>query len=140
MSEEIRTMIRQLVDEVSKGNWDALDKYYASDFVYHMPPFPDIRGLAVFKRFMANQRTSFPDLQWKIDEMIVEGNIGVARLTLRGTNTGQSKFLPFPPTGKKVAWSLCVVSHMAGGKVIESWNYSDNLGLMQQLGIIPSIG
>ncbi len=37
MSEEIRTMIRELVDEVSKGNWDALDKYYASDFVYHMP-------------------------------------------------------------------------------------------------------
>lgn len=140
MSEEIRTMIRQLVAEVSKGNWNALDKYYASDFVYHMPPFPDIRGLAVFKRFMANQRTSFPDIQWTIDEMIVEGNIGAARLTLRGTNTGQSKFFPFPPTGKKVTWSCCVVSHIVGEKVTESWNYIDNLGLMQQLGIIPSIG
>jgi steroid delta-isomerase-like uncharacterized protein len=140
MSEEIRTMIRRLVDEVSKGNLDVMDKYYASDFVYHHPPFPDIRGLAVFKRFQANMRTSFPDLQWKIDEMIIEGDIGVARLTWRGTNIGQSKFFPFPPTGKKVAWSGCVVSRMAGGKIIESWNYADMLGLMQQLGIIPSLG
>jgi len=139
MSEEMRIMIRQLVAEISKGNWNALDKYYASDFVYHMPPFPDVRGLAVFKLFMANQRASFPDIQWTIDEMIVEGNVSAARLTLRGTNTGQSKFFPFPPTGKKVTWSCCVVSHIAGGKVTESWNYIDNLGLMQQLGIIPSV-
>ena len=140
MPVDFMAMSRRMEDELKKGNLDVLDEYYTSDYVLHQPPFPDIRGLAVFKRFLANQRTSIPDLQWTIDEMIVEGNIGVARLTLRGTNTGQSKFLPFPPTGKKVAWSLCVVSHMAGGKVIESWNYSDNLGLMQQLGIIPSIG
>jgi predicted ester cyclase len=140
MSEEIRVMMRQVVAEVSKGNWDALDKYLESDFVYHMPPFADIRGLAVFKRFMGNQRTSFPDIQWAIDEMIVEGNIGVARLTLHGTNTGQSKFFPFPPTGKKVTWTCCMVSRIVGGKVTESWNYIDNLGMMQQLGVIPSIG
>jgi predicted ester cyclase len=139
MSEEIRSMMRQVVTEVSKGNWDALDKYFESDFVYHMPPFADVRGLAVFKRFMENQRKAFPDIQWAIDEMIVEVNIGVARLTLRGSNTGQSKFFPFPPTGKKVTWTCCMVSHIAGGKVTESWNYIDNLGLMQQLGIIPSV-
>jgi hypothetical protein len=32
-----------------------------------------------------------------------------------------------------------MVSHIVVGKVTESWNYIDNLGLMQQLGIIPSV-
>ncbi|MFH1293650.1 MAG: ester cyclase [Pseudomonadota bacterium] len=140
MSEESRAMTRRLIDEVNKGNLDVLDEYYTSDFILHQPPFPDIRGLAVFKRFQANMRTSFPDVQWTIDEMISEGDQGAVRITWRGTNTGQSKFLPFPPTGKQVTWSGCVVSRMAGGKIIESWNYADNLGLMQQLGIIPPMG
>jgi len=140
MSEEIRARIHRLIDEINKGNFDALDEYYASDFVIHQPPFPDIRGLAVFKRFQANMRTSFPDLQWTIDEMISEGDKGAARFTLRGTNTGQSKAFPFPPTGKQVTWSLCVVSRSVGGKIVESWSYADNLGLLQQLGIIPPMG
>lgn len=140
MSEEIRAMTRRLIDEINKGNFDALDKYYASDFVIHLPPFPDIRGLKAYKRFLANQRTSFPDVQWTIDEMISEGDRGAIRITWRGTNTGQSKFFPFPPTGKQVTWSCCVMSRIAGGKIVETWTYADNLGLMQQLGIIPPLG
>ena len=139
MSTDFKAITKRLYDEANKGNFDAYDEYYAPDFVLHQPPFPDIKGLKVYKRYMANMLASFPDGKVTIDELIVEGNIGVVRATTRGTNTGQSKAFPFPPTGKSVAWSGCLVNRMEGGKILETWGYWDNLGLMQQLGIIPSM-
>jgi len=139
MSEELKALSKRLVDEGNKGNYDAVYEYYAPDFVLHQPPFPDIRGLSAYKRFAANMRTSLPDGQLSIEEIIVEGNIGAMRVTMRGTHTGQSKAFPFPPTGKSVAWTGCLVSRWEGGKIAEAWGYWDNLGLMQQFGIIPSM-
>jgi predicted ester cyclase len=139
MSEERKALFKRLVDEGNKGNYDAVYEHYSPDFVLHQPPFPDIKGLEVLKRFNANMRASFPDLYQTIDEIIIEGDIGAARFTLQGTHTGQSKAFPFPPTGKKVTWSGCVVSRMVGEKVVEAWGYWDNLGMMQQFGIIPSM-
>jgi predicted ester cyclase len=139
MSEESKAMVQRIVDEMNKGNLDVLDEYYAPDYLHHQPPFPDIKGLAAFKRFSANMRASFPDFQQTIEDEFVEGNKGVVRITAMGTHTGQSKAFPFPPTGKKVTWTGCLVTRTAGGKVVEGWNYFDNLGLLQQFGIIPSV-
>jgi steroid delta-isomerase-like uncharacterized protein len=139
MSADYKALTKRIVDEANKGNYDAVDEYYAPDFVMHQPPFPDIRGLKAYKRFAANMRASLPDLTMTIDEMVVEGNIGAMRATSRGTHTGQSKAFPFPPTGKTVAWSGCLVSRWDGGKIAETWGYWDNLGLLQQFCIIPSM-
>jgi predicted ester cyclase len=139
MSEELKSGIRKLVDGLNKGDLDVMDDYYTPDFVSHQPPFPDIRGPQVYKRYWANMRASFPDYHLTIDDLTFDGNIGTMRYTNRGTNTGQSKVFPFPPTGKQVSWSGLIMSRWEGGKIIESWNFSDNLGLLQQLGIIPSM-
>jgi hypothetical protein len=45
-----------------------------------------------------------------------------------------------PTTGKEVTLEGCVVIHVTNGKVTEEWEYSDDLGLLQQLGIVPPLG
>jgi predicted ester cyclase len=140
MSDQLKVDIRKIVNELNKGNFDVMDDYYSQDFVSHQPPFPDIRGLKAYKRYHANMRVAIPDLQMTIDELIVDGNIGTMRYTDRGTNTGQSKTFPFPPTGKKVSWSGLIMSRSEKGKMVEVCNFADNLGLLQQLGIIPAMG
>jgi predicted ester cyclase len=140
MSDQLRADIRRFTEEMNKSNFDILDELYDPDHILHQPPFPDIKGLKAFKRFHANFLAAFPDSHVTIDEIIVEGNMTVVMVTQTGTNTGQSKVFPFPPTGKRVKWSGCTVSRRVEGKTVESWNLWDQLGLLQQLGIVPAMG
>ena len=45
-----------------------------------------------------------------------------------------------PPTGMQLTVTGINISRIAGGKIVEFWCNPDNLGMMQQLGIIPPIG
>ena len=138
--EERKAYARRVVDEAyNKGNLDVLDEHHVADYVYHIPPNPDIEGLEAYKQFITDLRNGYPDLQLTIDEIIVEGDIVAIRWTLQGTHTGQSPTLGIPPTGKKVTFTGCAVTHWVDDKIVEEWNYADHLGLMQQLGfnIVP---
>ena len=45
-----------------------------------------------------------------------------------------------PPTGKQVTLSAMNIFRVANGKFVEQWVNSDDLDLMQQLGVIPTLG
>jgi len=68
--------------------------------------------------------------------MIVEGDKVVERFTFTGTHKGE--YMGHSPTNKKVTmWAICIV-RVAGGKFVEEWERMDTLGLMQQLGAVPT--
>jgi predicted ester cyclase len=62
----------------------------------------------------------------------------VARVTGTGTHTGE--LMGVPPTGKRLEMTGIVIYRIAGGKIVERWAQHDVLGLMQQLGVIPTRG
>ena len=65
----------------------------------------------------------------------------VLRWTLRGTNTGDIVTpMPLPATGRQVTISGITIVRIAGGKGVEVWQVGDTLGVLQQLGVIPSMG
>jgi predicted ester cyclase len=43
------------------------------------------------------------------------------------------------PTGKSVTWGFINIYRIADGKVVELWSEGDHLGLMQQIGLVPSM-
>ena len=59
---------------------------------------------------------------------------------MRMKHTGVSPSLPIPPTGKDLTLQGCVVVHIREGKVVEEFEYSDYLGYLQQLGVVPPLG
>ena len=73
-----------------------------------------------------------------LEDMIAEGDFVVVRHTARGTH--QDNFMSIPPTGKQVTMTGILIDRVADGKMIEEWSNSDYLGLLQQLGVIPSMG
>jgi len=113
-----------------KGNLDALDEAYAADYIWHRPPFPDARGIEAVKESMADMRSAYSDIQIVYEEMIGEGNRIAYRFSWQAKHTGQSPSLPIPPTGKEETLTGCVVVHIADGKVIEEFEYSDYLGFL----------
>jgi len=62
----------------------------------------------------------------------------VTRGNLTGTNSGS--FAGMPPTGKRVTVSYIDMVRFADGKLAEHWGQMDQLGMMQQLGVIPTPG
>ena len=81
---------------------------------------------------------AFPDLHTTFEDQIAEGDKVVARVTIRGTHQGE--FQGIPATGKEVAFGGILIDHYQDGKVVEHWVQMDMMGLMQQLGAIPTPG
>ncbi len=82
--------------------------------------------------------TAFPDLHLTIEDEIAEGDKVVTRVTARGTHQGS--FMGIRPTGKRAVVTGIVIDRFANGKTVEAWNNLDDLGLLQQLGVIPAPG
>jgi predicted ester cyclase len=139
--EELKTKIRHAGEEAwYKGNLDAFDEVYADDYVSHRTPFPDAIGLEAVKQYVADTRLAYSDIQMIYDEWIGEGDAIAYRYHIRMKHTGTSPSLPIPPTGKELTLQGCLVAHVKDGKVIEEWEYSDYLGFLQQLGVVPPLG
>ena len=122
------------------GNVDALDEVYAQDMISRRPPFPDIEGLPGVKEFIAAGRLGYSDIEADYEEFIAEGSSIAYRYTMRMKHTGTSPSLPVPPTGKELVLRGCVVVHVKNGKIVEEIEYSDYLGYLQQLGVVPPLG
>jgi predicted ester cyclase len=136
-AETNKDAVRRFVEGVNQGNLDALDNIVAPDFKDHQPLPPGLpSGLAGLKAFFAAQRTAFPDLKITINDITADGDKVWDRLTVRATNTGA--FMGMPPTGKQVTVEVLDITRFAGGKAVEHWGVADNLGMMQQLGVVPT--
>jgi len=80
-------------------------------------------------------RTAFPDLHCTVEDEISEGDKFAAHWSMRGTHKGL--FMGNPPTGMQVQVQGIIFAKFEGGKILEYWMLIDQLGLLQQLGIIP---
>lgn len=135
--QENKTIARRFVGEVfNKDNLDAIEDYIAPDFIDHNPPpgaSPDLQGI---KEAVTAFRAAFPDMQILIEDEIGEEDKVVLRTTIYGTQEGD--FLGIAPTGKCTAISSIDILRIADGKIVEHWGISDQLTLLQQLGVISS--
>jgi predicted ester cyclase len=83
-------------------------------------------------------RQALPDLRFRVEDILAEGDQAAARVTRRGTQRGE--LMGIPATGRSVAWDEIFVARVAGGKIAEGWAVEDKFGLMQQLGAVPAGG
>ena len=138
-TEENKAIVRRFVDEVqSGGNIEILDELCSPDFINHSAPPGMPAGCEGVKLVTAMFRQAFPDSYFTIEDMIAEGDKVVTRKTFHGTHEGE--FMGIPPTRRRVSISLIDIVRIAGGRVVEHWSLADNLGMMQQLGVIPQPG
>ncbi len=134
--EENKAMYRRYIEEVwNKGNLAVLDEIFAPNYVIHEPLPTGLPQIEALKQRVTMIRTAFPDHQFTIEDMVAEGDKVVARLTIRGTHKGE--FMGIAPTGKQLTVREIEFVRFEGGKLAELWPLVDNLGMMQQLGVIP---
>jgi predicted ester cyclase len=137
-AEQNKALVRRFYEEIDKGNLAAMDELVAEDYVDHSPPpFP---GLGTGR---AGLKQAF-EIFWeatrgyhKIEDQIAEGNKVVTRMRAYGSHEGD---LPgIPRTGNKLEMTATVIHRIEDGKLAEKWSGKDELGFLQQLGVIPSL-
>jgi predicted ester cyclase len=83
--------------------------------------------------------TAFSDFQVVVEEMIAERN----RIASRGYFTGRhaGDFQGISPTGRPIKVGYVDIWHVdEQGKFVANWVQMDMLGLLQQLGVMPTSG
>ena len=131
-----KTLFRRTYDEMmNRGILDHVEEMIAPDFVNHEAPPGMDRGPASMRGLFVMLRTAFPDLHFTIEDLIAEGDIVAGRLTMTGTYTGP--LMGMPPTGRTVHQAHMHFARFQDGKAVEHWGVRDDLGMMQQMGVIP---
>jgi steroid delta-isomerase-like uncharacterized protein len=135
--EENKALVRRFYEEVLNGHdVDQAEELIAPNYVLYFPGGPMDRERQ--KQTHSVFRAAFPDLHFTIEDMLAEGDKVATRFTWRGTHQGL--FQGISPTGKQVTVSGIALSRIAEGKVVEDRTDLDLLGLLQQLGVVPTPG
>jgi steroid delta-isomerase-like uncharacterized protein len=136
VGEANKEIVRQAFAKLS-AVLESHDQLYGPDWVGHFPGMPplDAEGHRMYSLAM---ETAFPDLDRKVEDLLAEGDRVAARWTATGTHRGV--FNGIPPTGKVATSSGITIFRIADGRIVEEWGESDTLGLLMQLGAIPSPG
>jgi predicted ester cyclase len=73
-----------------------------------------LRGLEVWKAFMAVFLTAFPDAHFTMEDHFVTGDRVAHRWSVQGTHTGPLG--PTPPTGRAIAITGLIIDKVAEGR------------------------
>ena len=126
--EENKDLVRREQEELwnHTGNLDAAHELFASE------------QAEAARQEAADFRRGFPDVASTIEDLIAEGDKVVARWRSRATHQGE--YMGIPPSGEAVEFTGISVYRIEGGKIAESWNSEDQLGLLRQIGAVPELG
>ena len=87
-------------------------------------------------QFYGTLRAAFPDLHFKVEDQIAAGDRVVTRWTASGTHAGE--FQGIPADRQAVRITGIDIDRFVDGKVVECWPEVNELGLLQQLGVLPA--
>ena len=128
-------MYTNVWDEIlNKGNIDIIDTHFASNYV-NKTVSSTVNGQAEAKEFFGAFLTGFSDINFVVDEIFGVDDRVVKIWTFNGTHTGE--FAGIPATGNKITLKGMSVARIVDGKIEEELDFMDDLGFMQQLGVIP---
>jgi predicted ester cyclase len=116
-TEKNKATLRRVYEEVfNKGNLAVIPELIDKNFVFDSP-FGKYNGLDGFKQMITLTRAAFPDIQFKVDDMVAEGDKIAVRLSIRGTFKG--KFGDYEPTGKQINVTAAYFYRFKDGKEME---------------------
>ena len=140
-TEDNKAATRRLFDGLNQNDVAIVDELCTPDFVLHDPAGPGgwhgdgINNREEYKEYLSGFFASLPG-QFTIDDMIAEGDKVMARWTYRSTHQGQWRGVT--PSGKEVTFTATCAYRFVDGKLAESWQNVDNLGVLKQLGLYPA--
>ncbi|GAA5189851.1 ester cyclase [Arthrobacter gyeryongensis] len=131
-------LIERFYKEILEGgNLDLIDELATDNLIDHEQALPGQPPGKEGARFFVNAiRAAFPDIKVKtIEPALADGNLEACHVVLTGTHSGEMAGVP--ASGNSVEFDSTDIIRVEDGKVAEHWGTTNNLSLMQQIGVVP---
>ncbi|WP_188190420.1 ester cyclase [Nonomuraea sp. SYSU D8015] len=140
--EEIKDIVRRYLAG-GRQNWEAVVDLGRMKVV-DTPGMPDTYDVETLLQHgeSDNPREFFENLSGGVQDMIAEENKVVVRWTMVGTAKKPFKHPLLDvtvPVGTTISRRGVSIFTLDGGKVIEERTYEDRLGVLEQLGLAPTL-
>ena len=128
-----------MYEEANRGNLEVFGELLAPNFVgYGGAGFQDLHGVKSFKDLYTTFLSAMPDLSFRVEQMIAEGDMIAVRGTLSGTHEGNFMGMA-AATHKKITWTgTAFFRFNEQGLTDARWQEWDGMQVMQQMGVIPT--
>lgn len=133
-----KEIVQKLYTIFETGNTSDLKNYVDNNVKEHTPdPSMKGTGIEMMKEQIEMYHTAFPNMKIKINEVVGDGEKLTIFSTMTGTNTGS--LMGISPTNKKVTVNGVDIMKFNGEKISDHWGVYDNLSMLTQLGMVPSL-
>jgi predicted ester cyclase len=125
------TVVFRWLTAGDSGDFDTFDDLFHADAVVHAPAGLSTESAEAEKVVWKNALAAMPDLHHDIQEVLVDGDVEMARVVVTGTMTGG--FGGVEGTGQTFRMDQAVITHLRDGKIAEAWEIADVAALRDQV-------
>ena len=135
-TEQNKAIVRRNYETADKNDLTTFSEQLAPDVAIHLPGMPGSLNREALIQMMNVMFSGLTQRQHVFEDQIAEGDKVATRVTLHAVHSGE--FQGMPATGKHIAVSQTAIHRIRDGKIAEVWVSSDDVGMMQQPGLMPS--
>jgi predicted ester cyclase len=132
----VQVLTHAVTGIMQDGDIGLIDRLFAPDFVGH-----DTSGGAfdreAFTQGVSMMQRAFADRAVAIEDSVVEGDRIALRWRISAVHDGE--FFGLPPTGRRIEQTGIIMARVADGQIAETWEVTDDAGLLRQLGALPEM-
>jgi len=125
-----------LAEHLNAGDIDTAVESFAEDAVDHDAASGQGPGRDGFRTFFQTLATAFSDAHIEPAHIVADDEHVAIAYTLSGTHDGD--FHGIAATGRRIEVRGVQIGRFESGKIAERWGSSDELGIVQQLGVEPA--
>ena len=134
--EQNKAIVRRNYETADRNDLTTFSEQLAPEIAVHLPGMPGPLNREALLQMMNIMFSGLTQRQHVFEDQIAEGDKVATRLTLHAVHTGE--FQGMAATGKQIAMSQTTIHRIRNGKIVEVWVSSDDVDMMQQLGLMPS--
>lgn len=138
-SSEYKEVIERYLEGFNEKDVNALPEVVTEDVVVHglFGVDGDVHGIDEYGEWAMSMLGGLPDARIELDEYHETGETVTARWTITGTH--KNELFGLPPTDQSFEIMGLAILRMEDGRIAEKWYQMDDLGMLQQTGVIESI-
>jgi steroid delta-isomerase-like uncharacterized protein len=130
MAADMDRFVKRLVNAYNQRSLDDFDNLLTDDVVL-VRDEEKAHGRDEFKAVLRRLQRAFPDLEYRVDDVIVAGDRIALRWQARGTH--RDEYLGVAATGRAVSYSGVTIYELRGERVARIWVAADLLSLLRRL-------
>lgn len=130
-------IVRRYIEAIDERDWETFADFLADDVVVHQGD-EDISGQQPYEELLMEFHDGFSELTHSIADTVAENDKVAVRTTLSGIHDGE--FRGIEPTGEEIENSGISIYRIEDREIAEHWIVADQLGLLQQLGVVEPSG